>query len=643
MSAPAPIRKQDDALQVRRHVGFVYCGIIIALTAVVYWQVRSHQFVNFDDGTYVSENPHVRSGLTWANLVWAFSRESVQGSANWHPLTWWSLMLDAEIYGLNAGGFLVTNLLFHLASSLLLFRILFRTTRAIHPSAFVAIVFAIHPLHVESVAWVAERKDVLSVFFGLLSIELHLQFVGARRIHWHLASLIAYSLSLASKQMLVTLPCVLLLMDVWPLGRSLRWAEKSGYLILTVIFCGVAFFAQADGAAVASLESFPVSVRVLNAISCYMIYLIKTIVPMHLSVYYPYPAEGLWLQAIVGGLILALVSAGVIRTAKKAPWMLVGWLWFLGTLVPVIGLVQIGTQRMADRYMYFPMIGLLLAVAWSGAAVCRRSHLMLWPVRVIAAGFVLAMTLCAWRQTAYWKNTMTLFTHAVDVAECSMSLNKLGYEYAATGDVIRASNLFHRALELDPDYVFAYVSLGNVSFSERRLDEAEGYFRRAIELSPMNDEAQYNLGLCLAFQGQPEEAIVHYKRAIEIGGDNAQAYANMGIASLMLGRSQQATKDLTRALDLDPQLLTAHFHLAQISADAGDALTAIRHLQKVVSESTVSIGDQQLIDAHLLLAQQAISAGQDELARASVAVIESLQPDHQAIAELREAIQRLDR
>ena len=616
----------------------VYILAISVLTLIAYAQQWNHEFINFDDGTYVSENPHVRSGLTLNNMLWAFSRNSVQGSANWHPLTWWSLMLDAEVYGDFAGGFRMTNLVLHLASTVLLLRILTITTQQTHASAFVATVFAIHPLHVESVAWIAERKDTLSVFFGFLAIWQYVRFLQTGNWRQQFVSQSAFAFSLMSKQMLVTLPCVLLLLDYWPLQRwpfqtrqsmtggamkdeldraavskhseqvrpgsiSRLMKEKAGYVALSILFSIVAFLSQSDGSAVGSLSQFPMGQRLQNALSVYAIYIWQTFFPRNLAVFYPYPVDNLWIQALSGAIVLGAISVWVIRERIRRPYLATGWFWFLGTLVPVIGIVQIGMQRMADRYMYFPMVGLLIMITWLVRDACSCRQGLRRTARITAIAISFALTFLCWKQVSHWKDTESLFSHAVSAAESSLSQNKLGYEFASNGDVTRASNCFHRALLLDPNYTFAHVSLGNIYLAEGRFRDAEVHFRKATEISPDYDEAQYNLGIALVSQNQPKEAISHFRKAIAIAPEDAQAHINLGIALSMSGNIEAGIQSIETGLILNPKSPEAHFNLAQMYAAIGQNEQAVQHLLTVTDSNPDLVPASQRVAACLQLAE----------------------------------------
>ncbi len=599
---------------------------LVALTTVVFAPLRDHGFTNYDDGAYVTENAHVIGGISWQNATWAFSFDSCADTGNWHPLTWLSLMTDVTMFGLNPTGFHLENLAIHVANVLLLFIILIRMTGAVGKSAVVAAVFAVHPLHVESVAWISERKDVLSTLFALLTIWTYVRYVATKLKKWNILSLCLLVLSLMSKQMYVTLPFLLLLLDYWPLQRLTlatpdsagegdvgqhAWrlvTEKLSFLLVAIIFCLIAFVGQKTGHAVGTFEDFPFVQRCLNAAISYVVYLWQTVWPAGLAVFYPYPNHSLWGQATGACVILAGITAYTVKVRIRHPYLIVGWLWYLGTLAPVIGIVQIGRQRMADRYMYFPMIGLLVGIVWlasSWAAGERRREA--WFRR--AAFLVIAALACAARvQTSYWKDTLTLFTRAADVAESSLAYTKLGYERGQLGQFDAATNLFHRALQLEPDYVAAHNCLGNTCLAEGDLQQAIQHFRRTIELDRDNAEAYYNLGIAYSGLGQLSEAVEHYEAALRINSSDASVHTNLAIAFLMLRQNSPALRHLQRALEIKPDLPEAHFTLGSFFVSISQEAEAIVHFRKVLETRP----DKP--EVHRELARLYLQQGETELA-----------------------------
>ena len=486
------------------------CLVLVVATGLAYWQVLHHDFVNFDDHYYVTENDRVQAGLTPEGFIWAFTTTD---ASNWHPLTWLSHMLDCELYGLNPGGHHLTNLLFHLASTLLLFIVFTRMTAALWRSALVAILFALHPLHVESVAWVAERKDVLSTLFWILTMWAYLHYVRHGGFKRYLLVLVAFTLGLMAKPMLVTLPFVLLLLDYWPLGRyqfgqsgaashtamsasivprrSRSGAlalvlEKTPLLALAAISSVVTYLVQQSGQAMQYMETLPLTVRIANALVSYVAYIGKTIWPANLAVFYPHPGYTLpmW-QAAGAGLLLVFISIVTIRSMSRYPYLAVGWLWYLGTLVPVIGLVQVGEQAMADRYTYVPLIGLFIIAAWGLWDLEKKWHRQ---KIVFALILLLPLTVCTWRQLHYWRDSISLWEHALAVTKKNaLAHNNLGGAFEEEGNAEKAIANFYEALRHDPEYLIARNNLGLALFREGKITEAR-YTGKAQGSGPSPDQ-----------------------------------------------------------------------------------------------------------------------------------------------------------
>ncbi|MEQ9409972.1 MAG: tetratricopeptide repeat protein [Fuerstiella sp.] len=631
-------------------------GLLTVLTFLVFSPVLRFGFVNFDDGAYVTENPRVLAGLSWQNVIWAFSFDSCEPTSNWHPLTWLSLMADVTIFGAQAGPMHAVNLVLHLINVVLLFLVLEKMTGATEASAFVAAVFGVHPLHVESVAWISERKDVLSTLFILLTIRCHLLHVQTGRFVWNAAALVLFLLSLMSKQMYVTLPFLLLLFDYWPLRRlsaapngdhvkSVRsvivafrsakerpfaerkatsqsvidrtflksatvWPlvrEKIPLLLTAVLFSVVAFAGQRSGGAVGSLEDYSILQRVLNACVSYAAYLSQTVWPLNLAVFYPYPDQLPWGRAALSLVLLGGITLAVIRLRDRHPELPVGWFWYLGTLVPVIGLVQIGRQSMADRYMYFPMTGLLVAVTWLAVGITRDQPGRRRVLQICGISVVLLLAVAGRIQTTYWKDSLTLFTRAAAAAESSLAYTKLGYERAQQREFDAATTLLHRALRLDPDYTAAHSSLGNTYLAEGNAELALQHFHRVIELQPDHAEAHYNLGIIYARLGQVSTAVLHYEAALKASPKDASIHSNLGIAFLMLGRKPEALNHLERALELQPDLPEAHFTLGSVLAAEGREAEAIGHLKQGLQSRP------DAAEAHERLGQLYLSQGETAL------------------------------
>jgi len=528
--------------------------LLVAVLAV-FWPLQDHGFVNFDDGTYICNNSQVRNGLTWHGLVWAVTTTHANF---WHPLTWLSHMLDCELYGLNPAGHHLTNLLVHMANALLLFLVFQRMTHAIWKSAFVAALFALHPLHVESVAWASERKDVLSTLFWILTMGAYVSYVKAPSAKRYLLVLVCFVLGLMAKPMLVTLPFVLLLLDYWPLSRC-RWPfkplahaqrpeienfnhvkvqgkgvthlllEKGPLLVLAVAFSLVAFLAQEHGGATKSFASFPMNIRVANALLSYVGYMGKMLWPENLAVFYPHPGitVTMW-QAALAGLFLVGLSVLTIRLAKGQPYLLVGWLWYLGTLVPVIGLIQVGDHAMADRYTYVPLIGLFIVMAWGVPDILAR-----WPYRraalaTLTAGLLAAIMICSRLQVRYWQDSITLFQHTLCVDPDNPTAHtNLGVAFAGQGEVEKAIWHYAEALRIEPNYLEARINLGGALAGQGKLEEAIAHYLEALRIKPDFADAHYNLGNALSRRGRLADAIAHYSEAVRIKPDDAEAHNNL--------------------------------------------------------------------------------------------------------------------
>jgi len=548
----------------------VWVGIFLVLvTLAVYFQVGKFDFTNYDTAEYVYENDYVKNGLTAESIRWAFF--SIHRS-NWHPLTWLSHMLDVELYGLQAGRHHLTNVMFHIFNTLLLFWLLHRMTGNIWRSSFVAVLFAIHPLHVQSVAWIAERKDLLSTFFGLLAIWGYIRYVQFQTIGSFMPVLLFFILSLMAKPMMVTLPFVLLLLDYWPLERfrfgfkpevshhpqrfALKAAlilEKIPLLVFSAASCIVTVYAQQTGGAVGSSVAYPFHVRMANALVSYGSYIGQMVWPNNLAVFYPYP-EGLagW-RILIAAILLVGISCLAIRFVKSKPWLIVGWLWFLGTLVPVIGVVQVGSQAMADRYTYVPLIGLFIILAWGVPDLLKRfAYQKLW-LAVIAGLVTVTLTIVSWGQVKTWQSSVTLFERALAVTKNNyVAHNNLGQYRLEEGRLSDAINHFTKAVEINPKFELAYLNLGVALSRQGKIDEAIRSYIRALKVKPDFVVAYNNLGNALYRQGKYQQAISNYLRAIQIDPHYAEAYNGMGAALIRLGEIEKAVEFFKKALQINP-------------------------------------------------------------------------------------------
>lgn len=534
----------------------ILLAVVLALTGVVYFEAPRFGFIHLDDFDYVIENPYVKGGLTWRNVKWAFTSFH---ACNWHPLTWLSHMLDCELFGLDPMGHHLTNLIFHLASTAVLFILLRLATGSLYRSAFVAAVFGVHPLHVESVAWISERKDVLSAFFWMCSLLAYVFYVrrgGKRR---YLLAAAFFVLGLMSKQMVITLPFVMLLMDFWPLERMKSLplktliTEKFPFFALTLAGGLVAFLAQHLGGATASFDALPLFTRLQNAAVSYFIYILKTAVPTGLGVYYPLVGAPPFWQAAAALAALAGVTAAAFITVRRIPYLATGWLWYAGTLVPVIGIVQIGGQAYADRYTYLPMIGLLIAASWGGVHLSRRLGIPNKIQLAAASAAVLALTAAGQRQASYWKDSVTLFERTISVTVNNwMAYNSLGSALKDAGRLEEAIASFRKSIGIKPGFREAHNNMGVALTAAGRRQEAEQSFLTALKIEPDYAEALDNLGVVLAQQGRVSEGLKYIQRALELRPLNAKAHNNMGNVMTMLGRKDEAVRHYNQALSIDP-------------------------------------------------------------------------------------------
>ena len=534
-----------------RYAGLLICILLIAITLVVYWQVTGFGLINIDDTVYVTDNPQVCAGLTASSVRWAFT--SVY-AANWHPLTWLSLMLDYQIGGSEPSTFHITNLILHILNTLLLFGVLTRMTGCRWRSAFVAALFAVHPLHVESVVWVTERKDVLSTLFMLLAIWAYVRYAERPEIKRYLLVAGAFALGLMAKPMLVTLPLLLLMLDYWPLGRfaiptetKAKKAQRAPWPGWKLIYEKLPLFAlaatssvitcivQKQGSAVKSLDVFPWGVRFANAMVSYAAYIKKTLWPSGLAVYYSHPQYTLptW-QVVASVVLLICVSYAAIRLARTRPYFTVGWLWYVVTLIPVIGLVQVGNQGMADRYTYVPLIGLFIAIAWGVPELLARMRRS-WLLAIPAVAVVGALMVCTYIQAGYWRDSVPLLEHAIKVTDnnglADIAHDALGKAYDDQGRVEEAVEEYREAIRINPDLIQTRLNLGADLANLGRLDEAAEQFQAVLQAHPDNGGALNGMGVICEQQHKPDEAIDYYSRAIQADPTNEGYRANLDAAS----------------------------------------------------------------------------------------------------------------
>ena len=559
---------------------FLLACLVLALgTLVLYSPVAHFSFIDFDDDEYVADNPVTQAGLTWQGLQWAFNGIHV---GNWHPLSWLSHELDCQLFGLNAGAHHLVNVAFHIANTLLLFALLRGLTGAAWRSAFVAALFAWHPLHVESVAWVAERKDVLSTFFWLLTIFAYVRYVTLSKVQspkfkaFYTLSLLATAAALLSKPMAVTLPFTLLLLDVWPLNRfpisnfqfpifAKLFAEKIPFFILSLTLCAVTFLAQHGAGAMSSLAW---SVRLGNVPVAYLRYLGKTFWPQDLAIVYPYVYH--WPVAAIAGsvLLLAFVSALALALMRRQAWFAVGWFWFLGTLVPVIGFVQVGAQSMADRYFYIPSIGLFIALAWGVAELFAEKPNRKFLLSFIGGGALAGCVLVTSVQIENWRNSTSLFLHALGATENNyVADNALGKAFERAGDNARALVLYREAVRIEPRYPISQYNLGLALIGFGLKDEALEHLAAAAQLDPRNADAQFNLGIFFSQNGRQPDAVRGFEAALNVRPDFAPAHARLAETLLAVGKFPEAAAHFRAALRWQADL-------PKVKAELDDLLAA---------------------------------------------------------------------
>ncbi|MBF0518148.1 MAG: tetratricopeptide repeat protein [Nitrospirae bacterium] len=510
---------------------------IIVLTVFVFIEVRGFDFVNLDDTKYIFENQRVIHGLTLDNVLWAFKTTY---SFYWQPLTWLTHMLDIEMYGLNAGGHHITNLIIHILNSILLFYAFYLINTDMLRSGALAALFALHPMHVESVAWIAERKDVLTAFFYIAAVALYFSYAKKPSLKKYIYVTIAFILSIMSKPMAVTLPVSLLLLDVWPCGRfkfegvittflkvnKSLFYEKIPFFAISMITAIVTFFAQKEVGAVATLENLPISLRLENALVSYVKYVYKIFYPVDLACLYPLPRTIPLLQPVLALLALVVVSAIAVLTIKKAPYIFTGWFWFVITMLPVIGLIQVGNQSMADRFTYIPYIGLFAIVVTSIPEPKTNAKKAL--TSVLAFIVLLFCVVLSKTQVYYWQNSVTLFKHTLAVTKDNVViLNNLGASLISMGKSDEAVGYFKQAVEINPIYVEANVNYANALVRLRQADKSILYYNIALKLKPNLPEAYNGLGTAMIVKGNKEEASGYFKKAIQLRPGYEDALFNL--------------------------------------------------------------------------------------------------------------------
>jgi tetratricopeptide (TPR) repeat protein len=578
----------SEATQHKNLIPVLICLALAILTVITFWPLKDCGFINFDDDVYVYQNALVQSGLNWNSIGQAFSSELVKIGGFWHPITWLSLMLDYQIFGLNPFGFHMVNLLFHVMSTILIFLVFHRMTKKLWPSAFVACLFAIHPLHVESVAWIAERKDVLSAFFWILTLGAYSYYVEHPGFRRYFFVLLFFILGLMAKPMLITLPFVLLLLDYWPLQRfqeikpnhkvqpevsklltsqtlevkkpadpGYKWSlifplllEKVPLFVLVILSSIVTYITVQNTGFLKSIKAISPVVRIGNAFISYITYIGKMIWPNNLAVLYPYQELLVPWQVFWSVLLFIAITVAVLRMVKRSPYLATGWLWYAGTLVPVIGIVQVGNHALADRYTYIPLMGLFIMVAWGVPDLLKK-----WKHRkeILLASSVLSilcLSIITWTQVGYWQNSITLWNHTLKVTDYNViAYSMRGHAYAGLGNYKQAIDDYGRAIEIKPGFASVYINRGSAYNDLGNYKQAIEDFNRAIEINPGYAEAYNNRGFSYNGLGNYRQAIEDYDRAIEIKPDYVNAYYNRGLVYLNQGDNISGCRDARKACE----------------------------------------------------------------------------------------------
>lgn len=591
---PPPNRRKTS--RVRPPVAFLafVCLALAGLTLAIYLQTRSFEYVTFDDNDYVYENLWIARGLTFHGVLWAFRALYI----NWHPLTWLSLMLDVSLFGLHPGPQHLVNVGLHLASAIALLLALMRLTGRTGRSALVAAIFAVHPLHVESVAWIAERKDVLSTFFELLALLFYASYARNRTPLGYAAVAVAFACSLMSKPMAVTFPFLLLLLDYWPLERISKpvvW-EKVPLLAMSAVASVLTAFAQRGSGAVQSLAKAPPAERLANAVVACVWYMKKAVWPSNLGVFYPLRAHPK--SVVLASLLIVITLTGAaIVWRRRQPWLFVGWFWYLGMLVPVIGLVQVGLQGMADRYTYLPLTGLSIAAIWIVADAVSDRFILRAVTAVLACAAILALAIVAHHQASFWKNSETLYEHTLAVTGPNYVMeNNLGAVCAAQNRHFEAIGHYQKSIALQPDFAAPRMNLGAELLDHGRIDEAFTQLTAALRIDPNLPLAQANLGNVYLRRGDYPEARRLIEDSLQRLPDNSFAHGDLCILLGKTGESNKALDECRKALGLNPALREVRFHFAAILAAAGKKDEAIEEYSRLLAIDATYPGAREALE-----------------------------------------------
>ncbi len=610
------IRDKKSTIRILFRSEFIICMFIIIAVFAAYWQLPKNSFISFDDDIYVTKNIHVQAGFSLENIKWAFTTFH---AFNWHPVVWFSHMMDYQLFGLNASMHHLMSLLFHITNSVLLFIVLRSMTNTLWPSAFVAVLFAVHPLHVESVAWVSERKDLLSTLFLLLTTLGYYRYVKKKGIENYIPVFLLYALGLMSKPMLVTLPFVFLLFDLWPIQRikisyyiqnkeikikkekiSYLILEKIPLFILSAASSVITFIAQKEGGIVQSLQEFPLKIRLANTFISYIRYIGKMFIPVDLAFYYPYPADFLTWKVLIALLIMIFITIFAIKKVKAMPFFLVGWLWYVGTLIPAIGLVQVATQSMADRYTYIPLIGLFIIIAWGSKTFYDTYHCSSKLITAVSAIVIIVFMSLTWKQVRYWENDIQLYSHDVKVTiDNPLSNYHLGLAIEKQGKIEEAIRYYTEAVRIKPDFLRVRNSLGNAFVKLEKYEDAIIHYTYALTLKKNYADGHFNLGFAFMHLGKTEDAVRQYKRAIEIDKDHADAHYNLGLIMSRQQHYRRAVAHFIEVIRINPADAEALNNLGNLFLRMGKTNEAIHYYQKAVSANPNYEVAQQNLDVIL--------------------------------------------
>jgi tetratricopeptide (TPR) repeat protein len=596
-----------DHTKLRFHSKFIVCFLLVVITLMAYRQLPSHGFLSFDDNEYITQNAHIQQGLSLENIAWAFNFVDI---AYWHPITWIFHMLFFQLFGMNPSMHHLMNLFLHIANSLLLFMVLKRMTGALWQSAFVAFMFALHPLNVESVAWVSELKNVLSTFFWMLTMLLYVRYVEHPGFYRYLIMIFVFALGLMAKPMLVTLPFILLLLDYWPLNRfnifqssnkgnglsryianGFRWSrvlhlilEKVPFLSLSAVCIYLSSLSLQRPCVVISTAMVPMKLRIANAIISYVGYIKKMAWPYNLGIFYPFPiAIPPWMVASAG-LFLVCITCLSFRWARTNPYFTLGWLWYIGTLVPGIGLVQAGLwPSMADRFAYVPLIGLFIIIAWGIPDLVSRWRFKKLIIASIAVAFILNFGVTTYLQNRYWANNISLYKHTLDVTkDNAIAHQKLGEALLSKGKTTEAARHFCEALRITPSLTGANLNLGVILRGQGKLEEATEHFSRVAQLEPSSVNAYCEIAVTMEKQNNFEVAVRYYLKALRLKPDSAEIHNNLGIILARQNKEADAMFHFKEAIRINPDYAPAHYNLGKIYANQQNVKEAILNFKKTL-------------------------------------------------------------